>query len=63
MPSEEFHLERYHKHRKWMRFHGVITGISIATVVGLLWAWIFAIRAYQHRSNALEHKAEAGDAE
>jgi len=62
MPADEYHLDRYHKHRKWMRIHGIITGLSMATVVGIVWAWVFAIRAFQHRSAAKSQKAEVDQA-
>jgi predicted nucleic acid-binding Zn ribbon protein len=58
MPEERYHLNRYHKHRKWMRIHGLITGLSMMTIFGLIWAWATGIRALQHRSNAAEHMAE-----
>jgi H+/gluconate symporter-like permease len=58
MPSEDYYVERYNAHYKWMRYHGVITGLSVMTFVGLLWAWIFAIRAWQHRNKARKAKAE-----
>jgi DNA-directed RNA polymerase subunit RPC12/RpoP len=58
MPEERYHLDRYHKHRKWMRIQGLITGLSMMTLIGLIWAWATGIRALQHRSKAAEHMAE-----
>jgi len=58
MPSEEYHLERYHEHRKWARFQDIITGLSILSGVGLLWAWITILRGRHHRAKAEEHIAE-----
>jgi len=59
MPSQEYELNRYHAHAKWYKIHRFITGISAVTVVGLLWAWMTAIKAYQHYQKAQQHKQRA----
>jgi hypothetical protein len=62
MPSEEYHLNRYHAHRKWAKRHLLITGVSLLTFVGILWAWIPAIKWLQHRRKAKAEKANAEEA-
>lgn len=59
MASADHHLDRYHAHRKWARINGIIAGLSIATVIGILWAWLFLIRTIQHRRQAKSHKRQA----
>lgn len=58
-PSPEYHLQRYHAHRKWARYHGIIFLGGVLTIVGIFLSWPFAIRAYQHRKKANEHEAAA----
>jgi len=59
MPSEDYHLQRYHARRKWRRYHGLLLLGSILTGVGILIAPLFGIRAYQHASKASEHRDDA----
>lgn len=57
MPSEDHYVERYHAHRKWMNRHLLLASLSVLTLVGVLWAWIPAIRWWQHRSKAKQAKS------
>jgi len=57
MPSEGYHLDRYHAHKKWMKYHRMIAGFSAMTIVGLLWAWASAIKGYQHYKQAKKHES------
>ena len=61
MASADHYLDRYHARRKWARIHGIIAGLSIATIIGIFWAWLFVIRAIQHRRRAKSHKRQARD--
>lgn len=63
MPSEDYHMERYHAHKKWEKYHGIITGLSIASIFGILWAWLFAIKWWQHRKKAKSEKRSAETAD
>jgi len=58
MPDEEYHLDRYHAHKRWMKYHRAITGLSMLTFIGLIWAWIPAIKGYQHYKKAKQHESE-----
>jgi len=59
MPDEDYHLQRYHAHKKWRRYHGLLLLVSILTGIGILIAPLFGIRGYQHASKASEHRDEA----
>lgn len=59
MPSEDYHMNRYHVHRKWAKRHLLITGVSLLTIIGILWAWISAIKWFQHRRKAKSELKEA----
>lgn len=60
MPGEDYHLNRYHAHKKWKTYHRVMAGLSAMTIVGILVAWIPAIKSYQHLKQARKHKAQTG---
>lgn len=57
MPSEDHYVERYNAHRKWMNRHLLFASLSILSLIGILWAWIPAIRCWQHRRKAKKAKS------
>jgi len=58
MPDEDHYADRYHAHKKWSNRHLFMAGISMMTIVGLLWAWLPAIKWWQHRRAAKQAKQQ-----
>jgi hypothetical protein len=63
MPSADHYWERYHAHKKWKKYQGLITALSMFTLIGWLWAWITGIRWYQHHRAAKKAKKKAEEIE